>query len=285
MLYIFLSIFCSVIVYILLKLSKRYHIDVLQAVGWSISANIFLTWLVCKPVLPAQIFTTIPNYNYLALGFLLPVMLLLIKSSIQATGITLTVIAKRLSLFIPVIVSFFVGGIQPNKLQLVAVVLGLAAIICSIPWKKARGTKKSTGAWFYLIIIFTGIGISTVLFDRVALLSTPLPTSMFIIYILAFAVSVVFVIIQIFRNKTKFSIPHIIIGWILGVASFGSLFFNLKAREELNTRPAVFFLATNIGAITLGTLVGLLIFDEKLSKMNKIAIFFALVAIIIIAKA
>ncbi len=212
-------------------------------------------------------------------------MLLLLKSSIQATGITLTVIAKRLSLFIPVIVSFFVSGIRPNELQLVAIALALGAIMCSIPWKRARGTKKSTGAWFYLIIIFIGIGISTTLYDRVALLSTPLPTSIFIIYILAFAVSIAFVIIQIFRKKTKFSIPHIIIGWVLGMASFGSLFFNLKAHEELNTRPAVFFMATNIGAITLGTLVGLLIFDEKLSKMNKVAIFFALVAIIIIAKA
>ncbi len=285
MLYVFLNIFCYVVIYILFKLSKRYHIDVLQAVTWSFSINIFLAWLIYKPVLPANTFITLPNYNYLALGFLFPVMLMLLKAAIQATGITLTVISERLSLFVPVIASIFIFGNTLNSAQWVAVVLGLGAILCAIPWKMARGTKRSTNAWIYLLVIFFGMGAVNILLQNTAQLSTPYTTSLFIIYLLAFVVSMGFVIIQIYRKKTKFSIPHILIGWVLGAATFGAITFYLQAQKELNTRPSFVFTAMHIGIITGGTLVGLLFFEEKLSKMNKIAIFFALIAIIIIAKA
>ena len=285
MLYVFLNIFCYVVIYILFKLSKRYHIDVLQAVTWSFSANIVLAWFVYKPHLTTSIFNTIPNYNYIALGILLPVMLLLLKSTIQATGIALTVISERLSLFVPIIASIFIFGNTLNTAQLVAVALGLCAIGCSIPWKKARGTKRSTNAWIYLLMIFLGRGVINILLDQTTHLSTPYSTSLIVTYIIAFAVSIGLVIIQIFRKKTKFSVPHILIGWILGAATFGARAFYLQAQEVLNNRPSFVFTAMHIGIITGGTLVGLLFFEEKLSKINKIAIFFALIAIIIIAKA
>ena len=285
MLYVFLNIFCCVVIYILFKLSKRYHIDVLQAVTWSLSANVLLAWFIYKPQVSSSIFSTLPNYNYLALGLLLPVMLMLLKSAIQATGIALTVISERLSLFVPIIASIFIFGNTLNNAQLVAVALGLVAIICSLPWKKARGTKRSTNAWLYLLVIFLGMGAVNILLQQTAQLSTSYTTSLFIIYVFAFAVSIVLVIIQIFRKKTKFSIPHILIGWVLGAATFGSMAFYLEAQKELNTRPSFVFTAMHIGIITGGTLVGLLFFEEKISKMNKIAIFFALIAIIIIAKA
>jgi hypothetical protein len=49
MLFVLLSICCSVIVSIMLKLAKRYHVDVLQAVTWNYSTAILLTWLIFKP--------------------------------------------------------------------------------------------------------------------------------------------------------------------------------------------------------------------------------------------
>ncbi|MFD2146525.1 hypothetical protein [Mucilaginibacter antarcticus] len=45
MLYILLSICCSVIVSVMLKLAKRYQVDVVQAVMWNYVVAIALTWL------------------------------------------------------------------------------------------------------------------------------------------------------------------------------------------------------------------------------------------------
>src|ERR1700733_12827218 len=100
MLYIFLSICCSVIVSILLKLAKRYHIDVLQAITWNYSVAILLTWIIFKPQLHSQ--QVDHGYTYLAVGLLLPVLFLIIAASIRITGIVRTDVAQRLSLLIPI---------------------------------------------------------------------------------------------------------------------------------------------------------------------------------------
>jgi len=285
MLYVILSICCSVIILVLLKLAKRYHIDVLQAVAWSYFSLIIITWVVYKPKISTGILTsTLSNYNCLLLAVLMPVMFLIIKSSIQATGIILTVIATRLSLVVPLILTFLWFGKALNNTQLLGIGLSLAAIICAIPWKKGRGSKKSTGAWFYLLAVFVGVGIVDVLTDKL-ILSAAVPniTSLFITFVLAFIVSMIFVVIQISRNKTRFSIPHVLIGFVLGVANFGRVFFYLKAMKALTTQPSGFFLAINIGIVTLGVLVALLIFNEKISVVNKIAIVLTLVAILVLS--
>ena len=71
-------------------------------------------------------------------------------------------------------------------------------------------------------------------------------------------------------------------GWVLGVANFGNILFYLKAHTALSTSPSTVFSAMNIGVITLGAIVGLFVFHERLSLLNKIGIGLAIVAIIII---
>ena len=72
-------------------------------------------------------------------------------------------------------------------------------------------------------------------------------------------------------------------GWILGVFNFGNILFYLKAHQAEAARPSLVFTAMNIGVIALGSLVGFLIFKEKLSLLNKIAIVIAVAAILVIS--
>jgi hypothetical protein len=51
MLYVFLSICCSVIVSVLLKLAKALQIDVSQAITWNYPMAILLTWFFFKPTI------------------------------------------------------------------------------------------------------------------------------------------------------------------------------------------------------------------------------------------
>ena len=70
----------------------------------------------------------------------------------------------------------------------------------------------------------------------------------------------------------KFSWPHILIGWVLGVANFSNILFYIKAHQALSKNPSIVFSAMNIGVIILGTLLGVFVFREKLSLVNKIGI-------------
>jgi len=282
MLYIFLSICCSVSVSIMLKLAKRYHIDVLQAVTWNYSVAIALTWFLYKPQLNQQ--QTNHSYTYLILGVLLPVLFLIIAISVRIAGIVRTDLAQRLSLLIPILAAFFLFGEKLTLLKLGGIGLGFVAILCTVP---SRGTANTRGkgnlSWLYLLLVFAGFGVIDIMFKRVAVFTdVPYTTSLFICYILAFIVSVIILIIQINRKKTKFSWPHILIGWVLGVANFGNILFYIKAHQALANTPSTVFAAMNIGVIVLAALVGLIVFKEKLSVVNKAGIALALIAIIII---
>src|SRR6266576_3356362 len=105
MLYVFLSVCCSVIVSVLLKLARRYHINIYQAITWNYSMAIVLSWFFLKPQL--HDLQDAPIFNYLLLAFLLPSIFIFMAISVRTSGIVRTDVAQRLSLFIPILSAFW----------------------------------------------------------------------------------------------------------------------------------------------------------------------------------
>jgi drug/metabolite transporter (DMT)-like permease len=168
----------------MLKLAKRYHVDVLQAITWNYSTAILLTWIIFKPHLNGL--QNAPFYNFAALGVLLPVLFVILATSVKLTGIVRTDIAQRLSLFIPLVAAYFVFGEHLSTIKIAGIVVGFTAIICSIPWQKGGG-KATSGSWFYLLIVFVGMGVIDVLFKQLATFkAVPYTTSLFILFIISF---------------------------------------------------------------------------------------------------
>lgn len=280
MLYVFLSICCSVIVSIMLKLARRYHIDIFQAITWNYSMAIVLTWIIFRPQLTNL--TGAPVYNYLALGALFPILFVIMAASVRSAGIVRTDVAQRLSLFIPIIAAFFLFNEAALPVKIIGIALAFIAILFSIPWQKTSN-KNTKGSWIHLLCVFLGFGVIDVLLKEISKVDNlPFTTSIFIIFIIAFVLSVIGLIYQIATKKTKFSWPHILIGWTLGVFNFGNILFYLKAHKALANNPSTVFSAMNIGVIVVGALVGMLIFKEKLTTLNKIGLLVAVLAIVII---
>ena len=282
MLYVFLSVCFSVIVSILLKLAKRYHIDVYQAITWNYSIAIVLAWLFLKPQL--HHLDGAPFLLYGLLGLLLPVIFIVIAASIKTTGIVRTDVAERLSLFIPIVAAFLLFSEQVDTIKIIGIIIGFAAIICAVPYQKqVAGRKVKSNGWIYLLVVFLGMGVIDVLFKQVALFkAVSSGTSLFIVYSISFIIALAGLFYQVATKKMKFSWPHILIGWVLGVLNFGNIFCYIKAHQVLSTHPSTVFASVNIGVIVLGTLTGVFIFKEKLSLLNKIGIGLAIAAIIVI---
>jgi drug/metabolite transporter (DMT)-like permease len=282
MFYVFLSICCSVIVSVLLKLAKRYQVDVYQAITWNYSMAIVLTWLFFRPHLSNL--QGAPVVAYLSLGVLLPLLFIVIATSVRLAGIVRTDVAQRLSLFIPVLAAFLIFGEKPNAVKITGIAIGFVAIICLIPWKqKGAVRRRPTNSWFYLVVILVGMGVIDVLLKQVSkVTAVPFTTSLFIVFLLAFIVSLIGLIYLIYTKKTRFSWPHILIGWVLGAANFGNILFYLKALKSLENSPSTVFSTMDIGVIVFGALVGLLVFREKLSRLNLAGIILAIIAVVVI---
>lgn len=284
MIYIFLSICCNITVAVLFKLAKRYHINTTQAIVWNYAVALALSWLIFRPELPA--ISAAPVEIYVILGLLLPAMFVVIAASIRNTGIVRTDVAQRLSLFIPVLAAYLVFRETFSSLKITGITLGFTAIICSIPWKK--GSKTATGtksAWLYLLTVFIGMGIIDVLFKQIATNPVPFTASLFIIYLLAFCISVIALSGLFASGKLKFEWINVLCGFILGTFNFGNILFYLKAHQVLANTPSIVFSSMNIGVIIMGSLVGVIIFKEKLSRLNYFGIALAIVAIVVISLA
>ncbi|MDB5060448.1 MAG: transporter [Mucilaginibacter sp.] len=282
MLYVFLSVCCSVVVSVLLKLARRYSVDIFQAITWNYSMAILLTWFFFRPQL--QNLQHTPVTIFIALGVLLPLVFWIMASSVRVVGIVRTDVAQRLSLFIPILASFLLFKEPLSTLKIIGLAVGFAAILCSIQWQKQTANRKVfSNAWIYLIVVFLGFGVIDVLFKQVAVVKeVAYTTSLFIIYILAFVISFICLLFRVFTRQSRIIWPHMMFGWVLGVANFGNILFYLKAHKSLSTSPSTVFSAMNIGVITLAAIVGLFVFHERLSLLNKIGIGLAIIAIIII---
>jgi len=283
MLYIFISVCCSVFVSILLKMAKRYQINVVQAITWNYSMAALLTWVFLKPQ-PSSI-TNAPFNIYLLLGILLPLIFYIMAAAVRHAGIVRTDVAQRLSLLISLSAAFLFLGDHFTILKFLGIVLGFAAIFCLIPWQKKHVvTQSNKNTWMYLVGVFLGFGAIDILFKQMALNKTaPYTASLFVVYVLAFGIAVLGSLYQIFFKKKRFLFRHIFFGWILGIFNFGNILFYIKAHKALANDPSTVFTAMNIGVITVGTLVGLIVFKEKLGLLHKIGIALAVIAIAVIA--
>lgn len=283
MIFVLFSIVCSVLVSIILKLSRRYQISTDQLIAWNYPTALILNVVFFQPDIRAISFSISNTSLYLVLGFLLPALFLAIAASIRYTGIVRTDIAQRVSIFIPLIAAFLLFDEVATARSLIGIAVGILAIFFSIKWSaENKEAKKNT--WIYPLIIFFGMGLIDVLFKQVAQhREVPYSTSVFFIFLVALIISFTYLSIRIYRRKEKISIPSIFWGIGLGIFNFGNILFYMKAHRAIPDNPSIVFSAMNIGVIALGALVGLYIFKEKLSTLNKAGILLAILSIVIIA--
>jgi len=280
MIYLIISICCSVTVAVLLKFAKRYKINIPQAVTWNYLFAIGLSWFFFKPAL-SNLTNNIFDAVYLSLGILLPVIFWFLARSVRHIGIAKTDIAQRLSLIIPLLASYFLFGEQFSILKITGLIIGFVAIFFTLYRKSGSG--RQAAVWIYPIIVFAGFGLIDTLFKKVAQVKDiPYTSSLIIIFAIAFLISLAFILYQYLVNKRKPELINFICGCILGFFNFFNILFYLKAHAAMADNPSVVFAAMNMGVIILGSMIGILVFKEKLNKMNYYGLSLALAAIICI---
>lgn len=285
MIYVFVSALCSVTVSVILKLSRRYAVDTPQLIVWNYPVAALLTWHLLEPSLGEVQLFRVPWLLYLALALLLPSIFLAIAASIRYTGIVRTEVAQRLSLSIALLAAFWLFDEVLGAGKLVGIGLGFTAMLCCIGWHKENNRQDmNMSMWFYPLIVFLGMGVIDILFKQVALhREVSYTTSMLLVFSLAMVLSIGYLAYRVTVGGKRFSVQAIYWGVILGLFNFGNILFYMKAHRALPDNPSIVFSAMNIGVISLGAVVGLVFFNEKLSKLNKIGLVLAIFAVLVIA--
>ena len=285
MIYVFLSVVCSVLVSVLLKLARRFEVDVGQAIAWNYVVAGALTALMLQPSLATLREPGAPWLALIGLGVLLPTIFLALAASVRHAGIVRSDAAQRLSLLLSLLAAFALFGEQITELKGIGIALGLLALLCMV-WRSGQGTaERGVAGWLYPLLVFAGFGAIDILFKRVALAGVPLGASLQAMFALALLVAFALQLWRRSQGHTRFTARSALAGVALGLANFGNILFYLRGHRALPQHPALVFASMNIGVVALGALVGMLVFRERLSRLNLAGVALALLAIVLIAAA
>jgi drug/metabolite transporter (DMT)-like permease len=278
MLFLILSIFCSVTVGVIFKMSHRHQSNTTQIITFNYAIALLLCYFFFKPH-----FTTLATSSawpiYVALGILLPTIFFVLVLSIQHMGIVKTDAAQRLSLFIPILAAWLIFDEQFNTLKIAALLVGFPALVFLL----IKPTANQENKWMYPVLVLLGFGLIDILFKQIALYTQlPFTTSLFVIFAISLAIMVLITLYTILFQKEKFSSKSVFWGLLVGIFNFGNIFCYLKAHQAFAKNPSTVFAGMNMGVIVIGSLVGILIFKEKITKLNFTGLFLALIAIVLI---
>lgn len=278
MLFLILSIICSVTVGVLFKVSRQFSGSSIQIVAWNYIFALIFCYFFFSPDLK-DFGTSAPWKIYVPIGILLPTVFLFLAASIKQVGIVKTDAAQRLSLFIPIIAAWLLFKEDFNILKILALLIGFPALLLILA-KPSHNTKNK---WLYPTLVLLGFGVIDILFKQIALYITlPYTTSLFVVFGIALLIMIAAVIYDVIVAKVQLSVKNILFGGLVGVFNFGNILFYLKAHKAFSENPSTVFAGMNMGVIVLGSLVGIFFFKEKLTKMNFAGVFLALIAIILI---
>ncbi len=280
MLYLVLSIICSVTVGIILKISKRYPVCITQIVAWNYVAAIALCYFVFMPDVSA-IDKNSPWEIYVGLSVLLPSIFLFLALSIKHMGIVKTDVAQRLSLFIPILAAWFIFKEEFNLWKIIGLIVGFPAILLIL--NKKNDEDNSSSNWLYPALVLLGFGIIDVLFKQIVLHSSLRDTtSLFIVFCGALIIACLYVLYDILFKKNSLKTLNVGFGLLVGLFNFCNILFYLLAHKAFSENPSTVFAAMNMGVIVVGSLAGILIFKEKVTRQNYIGLLLALLAIVFI---
>ena len=274
-----IAVLCSVAVSVLLKIARKRNIIIQQAIAFNYIVALSLSWFLLKPDFKGLEFTDFIAQSentpiFLALGILLPSVFIIMSKAVEFAGIVRSDAAQRLSLFLPILAAFLIFHEPLSQSKAVGIVLAFVGLFCllSKPNEQSavdfRGVLGLVGVWF-------GYGIIDILFKQVAKSGGAFPTTLFI----AFSLAACIMFIYLLFKRTQWNVASFVGGIILGVLNFFNILFYIKAHQSFGSNPTLVFAGMNIGVICLGTIIGALIFKEKISKVNWLGIVFSLCAI------
>lgn len=271
MIFLLVSICASVAVSILLKLARARGIDIAQAVAVNYPVCICLTFFLLTPELSMQ---TLQNgwWLFAALGILLPSVFIFMGRAVGHIGIVKADAAQRLSLFLPIIAAFTLFGDRMTGVKAAGIVLAFAALLCLIG---RGGQSRDARAPLWIFGVWAGYGVIDILFKQMAKMGGAFPATLFI----AFVIAAIVIFAWLMLRKTRFNLPSVLGGLLLGVLNFTNIFTYVRAHQVMKDNPSLVFTGMNVGVITLASILGWTVFGEKVTRRNLTGVGLAVLSI------
>ena len=288
MIYLLLSIICNVLLLVIIKGFDKFSIPNLQGivVNYFVAGSVALVF-VPKEISRTTIFTSDWFGTAIILGTLFISIFFLISLTAQKISISVASVANKMSLVIPVLVAILFFGDKIQFFKIAGILLALVSVYLTTKKEKEPNKISDKKELLLPLFVFLGSGIIDALvnFANEKLIKESGHDAAFscVGFFAAGSIGILIIAFQLIFQKKKFQVKSIVAGIILGIPNFFSIYFILKALSTDLLESSQLYPLANICIVVLSALAGLVIFKEKLSKLNIVGIALSIVATLLIS--
>ena len=223
------------------------------------------------------------------IGILFIIMFFIVARSSRKAGMAVTTISGKMSFIFPIVFSLlYDAGDVFSLIKATGILVAFTGVLLTIYKKRLKLPDPSL---LYLpLILFVGMGVVDSLvklaqYEYVSDANLSLFTA--ILFGISALSGIVISSTSLSRFLSLFNFRIIAWGLLLGVVNFGSIFFLVKTLNyqhplQGSIDRSVVFGINNIGIVTLSVLLGVLLFKERLSRINIAGIFICILATFIL---
>lgn len=276
MIYLILAIASSMLVSVCMRLSEgkaKNNISML-AMNYAMCTVLSLAYAGSVDLLPKESGRGFALGLGLVSGAMFLGSFMLLQWNIRVNGVVLPATFMKLGVIVPTLTSILVFGEAPSMAQVVGILLAIAAILL-IQLEKGGGRA---GHLLGLVVLLIAGGSTDVLSKIYEEMGNAALSDQYLLYTFFVALALC-ALLAIFKGQ-KLTGKDIAFGLLVGVPNYYSARFLLLSLRGV---PAVVAYPTySVGTIVLIALVGRVVFHEKLSRRQMIAMGVILAALILL---
>ena len=278
-----LSILSSTSLFVIFKYFDAFKINTLQAivVNYFVASIFGLTHANAFGKL-----TTVSSqpwfFGALILGLSFISIFFIMAKTSQENGVSVASVAGKMSLAIPVVCGVILYNESLSLLKVLGIILALGAVyLTSAKEKKENSIVK--GGLLFPILLFLGSGIIDTFLKYIETnYVKDVPFFSGSIFAFAFLLGSLILLTRVLLKKEVLEFKNVIAGVIIGIPNYFSIIYFIKSLQINHLDTSVIFTINNVGIVLACTLVGILLFKEKLSFKNSIGVITAIVGIILV---
>lgn len=285
--YLLLSVLFSSITVSFFKLFELKNVKTFQAIVMNyISCGLIGSLFADHTIFEVKVWT-MPWFGFaVVLGFLFISIFFCIGLTAQKLGVSVSMVAAKLSVVIPVLIALFFQGEQLNLLSAGGIVLSLLAVYLMSRSSQSTENTKANKQFIWLpLVVFAGSGAIDTLLNHLNRTFIPPSTADQIvttIFLNAFVLGVLFLGFQLFTHKESLDGKSLLWGLLLGIPNYFSMYFLVKTLGQTQ-QASVVFPINNIGIVLLSSLLAFVFFKEKFNQLKLIGLALASIAIVLMA--
>jgi len=289
MLYLIAGIVANVLIFLSLRTFSIFKIDNLQAiaVNYFVCVITGLFFIGDFGALSAIDFTASWSWVAILIGLLLVMGFYAASITAQKMGVSITSVASKVSMVFPILFSLLFLKIESKEFTIFNYFGMFLAVVSIFLGSMREGHIKSNNLsklamflWPFAVFVIGGFIDISVNYSNYRLLNAQNEAAFPIVL---FGGAALIGLSLLYFQKKRFEKRSLIGGLYLGVFNYLSLYYVLKGLSAFQNNGAVFYPIYNVGIILLSSLLAMLIFRERLSRINYLGLGLSILALFLLS--